>query len=91
MTNTKLAILTSVFILASVIYSSLTHKPLYQLTSYLDHATIMMSIITLGIHYNAVKETPGRKRLILFSLSIPVSVIIYFTIGLVYWINNGVN
>lgn len=88
-TNTHLAILTSIFILISVIYSLLTWEPIYKLTSFYQNATIIVSIITLGIHFNALKENKEKKTLILFSLAVPAAVIIYCIAGFIYWFNRG--
>lgn len=88
-TNTHLAILTSSFILISVTYSLITWEPIYKLTSFYQNATIIVSIITLGIHFNALKENKEKKTLILFSLAVPLAVIIYFTVGLIYWYQRG--
>ncbi len=80
-TNTHIAILTSVFILISVIYSLIVNEPIYKLTSFLHNATMMVSIIALAIHLNALKENKENKKLILFSLVVPITVIIYFICG----------
>ena len=91
-TNTHLAMLTSAFILLSVIYSLIVNEPMYTFTSFLHNATIIVSIITLGIHTNALKENKEnkkKKKQILLSLVVPIAVIIYFIIGIIYWANNG--
>lgn len=88
-TNTHLAILTSVFILISVIYSLIVNEPIYKYTSFYQNATMIVAIITLAIHYNALKENKEKKKLIIFSLAVPIAVIIYFIIGIVYWANSG--
>ncbi|WP_341202459.1 hypothetical protein [Planomicrobium okeanokoites] len=88
-TNTHLAIVTSIFILISVIYSLLAWEPIYKLTSFYQNATIILSVITLGIHFNALKENKEKKTLILFSLAVPASVIIYCIAGFIYWFNGG--
>ena len=100
-TNTHLAILTSVFILISVIYSLIVNEPIYKLTSFLHNATMMVSITTLAIHSNALKdikknkENKENKKLILFSLVVPIATIIYFSIGFyMYFVlcyNNSTN
>lgn len=97
-TNTHLAILTSVFILISVIYSLIVNEPIYKLTSFLHIATMMVSITTLAIHSNAlkdIKKNKENKKLILFSLVVPIATIIYFSIGFyMYFVlcyNNSTN
>lgn len=94
-THTHLAILTSVFILISVIYSLIVNEPIYKLTSFLHNATMMVSITTLAIHFNALKENKENKKLLLFSLVVPITVIIYFIIGFyIYFVlcyNNSTN
>lgn len=87
--NTNLAILTSLFILISVIYSFIVNEPIFKFTSFLHTAIMIVSIITLGIHFNALKENKEKKKLILFSLGIPIAVIIYFIIGITYWVTIG--
>lgn len=94
-TNTHLAILTSAFILISVIYSLFVNEPIYKLTLLLHNFTMTVSIMTLAIHYNALKKDKEKKKLILFSLVIPIFTIIYFVIGFyIYFIlyyNNVTN
>ena len=62
---------------------------MYKFTSFLHNATMMVSIITLGIHYNALKENKEKKKLILLSLVVPIAVIIYMGIGFIYWVSSG--
>ncbi|WBL17049.1 hypothetical protein [Sutcliffiella sp. NC1] len=88
-TNTHLAILTSIIILISVIYSLIANEPLYKFSSIYQNATLMVSIITLAIHYNALKENKEKKKLILISLVVPIAVIIYIIIGFISWFNSG--
>lgn len=88
-TNTNLAISTSVFILISVIYSLIINAPIYKFTLFLHNATMIVSIITLAIHFNALKENKEKKKLILLSIVVPIAVLIYFIIGLIYWGNSG--
>lgn len=83
-TSTTLAFLTSGLILLSVIYNVSTNQPLYSFTSFLHHATIIVSIITIGIHYNALKENNEKRTLLLGSLAVPIAVILYFTFGIIY-------
>ncbi|MFJ7951312.1 hypothetical protein ACIQZG_07270 [Lysinibacillus sp. NPDC096418] len=94
-TNTHLAILTTVCILISVIYSLIVNEPIYKLTLFFHAATVMMSIITLAIHFIALKENKENKKLLLFSLVVPIATIIYFTIGFyMYFVlcyNNATN
>lgn len=96
--HTHLAILTTVFILTSVIYSLIVNEPIYKLTSFLHNATMMVSITTLAIHSNALKENKENKetkKLIFFSLVVPIATIIYFSIGFyMYFVlcyNNSTN
>lgn len=89
--HTNLAILTSLFILVSVVYNLIVSEPMYKFTSFLHTATMMVSITTLGIHYNALKENKENKekrKLILLSLVVPIAAIIYFTIGIIYSYNS---
>lgn len=86
----KLAILTSLFILIIVIYSFITGEPLYQLKFVSYRYAIMVSIISIGIHINALFQEKVKKILIKFSLLVPSSVIGYFIIGLIYWYNKGI-
>ncbi|MED4018837.1 hypothetical protein [Sutcliffiella cohnii] len=88
-TNTHLAILTSIIILISVIYSLIANERLYKFSSIYQNATLMVSIITLAIHYNALKENKEKKKLILISLVVPIAVIIYIIIGFISWFNSG--
>lgn len=88
-THTHLAILTSTFILISVIYSLIAIEPIYRFTSFYHNATMIVSIITLAIHYHALKKDKEKKKLILFSLAVPLATIIYFIIGIIYWYNTG--
>ncbi|WP_246938971.1 hypothetical protein [Bacillus pinisoli] len=88
-TNTHLAILSSIFILISVIYSLIANEPIYKITSFYQNATMVVSMISLAVHYNALKENKEKKKLILFSLVVPITVIIYFIIGIIYWFNSG--
>lgn len=88
-TNTNLAFLTTLFILISVIYSFIIKEPIYKVTTFLYQATIMISIITIAIHINALKENKAKKKVILLSLFVPVAVIIYFVVGVIFWYNAG--
>ena len=94
-THTHLAILTSVFILISVIYSFIVNEPIYKLTLLIHNLTMTVSIISLAIHYNALKENKEKKKLLLFSLVVPIASIIYFIIGFyIYFVlcyNNTTN
>ena len=49
----------------------------------------MVSIVTLAIHFNALKENKEKRKLILISLVVPIAVIIYFTIGFIDWTTSG--
>ena len=89
LTNTHLAISTSVFILLSVIYSLIVAAPMYKFILFLHSATMMVSIITLGIHFNALKENKEKKKLILFSLVVPITTLIYFIVGIIYMLIRG--
>ncbi len=89
-TNTNLAFLTTLFILISVIYSFFVNEPIYKLTTLLYRYTIMVSIITIAIHFNALKENKEKKKVILLSLVVPVAVIIYFVVGTIHWFNSGI-
>lgn len=86
----KLAILTSLFILLIVIYSFIVGEPLYQLKFALYRFAIMVSILSIGIHLNALFQEKVRKQLIKVSLFIPLAVILYFIIGLIFWYNSGI-
>ena len=86
----KLAILTSLFILIIIIYSFITGEPLYQLKFASYRFAIMISIISIGIHINALFQEKVKKRLIKCSLLIPSSVIGYFIIGLISWYKKGI-
>ncbi|GIO26341.1 hypothetical protein [Ornithinibacillus bavariensis] len=88
-TNTNFAYLTTVFILIAVIYSFIVNEPIYKVTTFLFEATIIVSIITVAIHLNALKENKVKKKLILLSLVVPVTVIIYYVVGVIYWYNTG--
>ncbi|AST91226.1 hypothetical protein BC6307_08010 [Sutcliffiella cohnii] len=88
-TNTHLAIITSSLILISVIYSLIVNEPIYKFTSFYQNVTMMVSIITLSIHYNALKENKEKKNLILLSLVVPIAVIMYISIGFISWFNSG--
>ena len=87
-TNTNLALLTSVLILISVIYGLIVNEPIYKLTSFLHNATLIVSLITLAIHVNALKENKEKRKLILLSLVVPIALILYFIIGFTYWTND---
>lgn len=50
---------------------------------------MMVSIITLAIHYNALKENKEKKKLILLSIVVPIAVIMYFIIGFISWFYSG--
>jgi hypothetical protein len=89
-TNTNLAFLTTLFILISVIYSFIVNEPIYKVTTFLYQATIMVSIITIAIHFNALKENKEKKKVILLSLVVPVAVTIYFVVGVIYWYTAGI-
>ena len=85
--NTNIAFLTSLFILVSVIYSFIVQEPIFEFTSLLHYAISTVAIITIGIHINALKENNDnqeKKKIILFSLAIPIAVIIYFIAGIIY-------
>jgi len=83
-TNTHLAYLTSLLILIAVIYSFIVNEPLYEFTYFVSSAVMMTSIVTLAIHFNALKENKEKKGLILVSLVVPIATLIYFAIGLSY-------
>ena len=88
-TNTNLAFLTTTFVLISVMYSFIVNEPIYKVTTFLHQATIIVSIITIAIHFNALKENKEKKKIILLSLLVPIAVIIYHILGVVYWYNSG--
>lgn len=88
-TNTNFAYLTTVFILIAVIYSFIVNEPIYKVTTFLYQATILVSIITIAIHFNALKENKVKKKFIILSLVVPVTVIIYYVVGVIYWYNTG--
>lgn len=88
-TNSHLAILTSILILISVFYSLIANEPIYKFTSYYQNATMIVTMISLAVHYNALKENKEKKKLILCSLAVPIAVIIYFIIGIINWYNSG--
>ena len=75
--NTNLAFLTTIFIFISVVYSFIVNNPIYKVTTFSHQATITISIITIAIHFNALKENKKKKKVILLSLVIPVAVIIF--------------
>ena len=86
----KLAILTSLFILIIVIYSFITGNPLYQLKFASYRFAIIVSIISIGIHINALFQEKVKTIWIKCSLLVPSSVIGYFIIGLIYWYKKGI-
>lgn len=81
----KLAILTSVFILIVVIYSFITGESLYRLNIASFRFVIFISIISIGIHINALIQEKAKKLLIILSLFIPSAVIVNFIIGFINW------
>ena len=83
-TNTTLAFLISGLILLSVIYNVTTDQPMYLFTSFLHQATLIVSIISVAIHYNALKENNEKRTFLLGSLAVPIAVILYYIVGLVY-------
>lgn len=86
--NTHLAIITSIFTFFAVVYTLIIKDPLYIMNSFYKLAIFMVAIHSLAIHNNALKESE-EKKLILISLAVPVVVIIYIIIGLIYWANRG--
>ena len=68
-TNTTLAFLISGLILLSVIYNVTTDQPMYLFTAFLHQATLIVSIITVAIHYNALKENNEKRLVLLGSLA----------------------
>jgi hypothetical protein len=89
-TNTNLAFITTLFISISVIYSFIVNEPIYKVTTPLYQATIIVAIITIAIHFNALKENKEKKKVILLSLVVPIAVTIYFVVGVIYWYNAGI-
>lgn len=87
-TNTHLAIITSIFTFIAVVYTLIIKDPLYIMTSFYKLAIFIVAIHSLAIHMNALKESEDKK-FILTSLAVPVVVIIYTVIGLIYWANRG--
>lgn len=86
----KLAFLTSFFILFIVIYRFITKELLYQLKFAVYRYAILVSIISIGIHLNALFTEKEKIYLIKCSLFIPSGVILYFIVGLIVWYNSGI-
>lgn len=89
-TNTNLAFLATTLVFISVIYSFIANKPIYKVTTFLQQVTIIVSILAIAIHFNALKEKKEKKKIILLSLLVPITVIIYFILGLIYWYKGGI-
>lgn len=85
----KLAVLTSSFILIVVIYSFITGEPLYKLKFFVYKMAVVVSIISIGIHLNALFQDKAQKGLLKLSLFVPSAVIMYFTIGVILWFRSG--
>lgn len=84
----KLAIFTSAFIVIIVIYSFLKGEPLYQLTHVTYRLAIICSIISIGIHLNALFKQKDKGLFLKFSFIVPLAVTAYFIIGVFYWFNS---
>ena len=89
-TNTSLALLITTFVLTSVIYSFIVNKPIYKVTTFLQQATMIVSIISIAIHINALKEKKEKKKILLLSLMVSVTVIIYLIVGVISWYKGGI-
>lgn len=90
MAMSKLAILTSAFIPLIVIYSLVMGEPLCQFSLASYKFAIMVSVISIVIHLNALFRQKDMRLLLKFSFFVPLAVIAYFIIGLIHWYISGI-
>ena len=82
----KLTILSSIFIALSFLYSAVIKKSLYQLTIHGSRYVMFVSITSIVLHLISIyKNGKNRKFAFLLSVSVPLLVVGYLTIGFIGW------
>ena len=86
----KIAIVTSVFLIISVIYSVIFNVSLYTLTIVGYRYIIFVSVMSIFFHFIAMFEDKDSKIVVFLSSAVPIAVLSYYVIGLIGWYYRGI-
>lgn len=86
----KLALMSSLIIIISVIYSFIFNVSLFHLKIIGYRYIILISVISIVFHLISVYKDRDKTFVVIFSSAIPIVVLISFIVGFIRWIFGGV-